>query len=73
MPNFRQLVINRFENCTRKIETYSLALIATTHRKTCAGISRSLDTEYRSTYDYLSTLNDNHDKDIESFISGKVL
>lgn len=52
MPDFRQRVINLFQNCTHKIAPYAISLAVSSHKRTYAGIARSLDLKYHVVRDH---------------------
>lgn len=69
MSDFRQRVLNSFKNCTKKIIPYALTLIASSQRRSYAGMARSLEVEYDFFYNHIKDINENADQMLQLFIT----
>jgi len=69
MLDFRQRILNLFQNCTKKIVPYALSLSVSCQRRSYAGISKSLDANYAAIYNHIKNIHENNDDLKKNFIS----
>ena len=58
MLDLGQRVLNLFENCTKKIVPYALALASSSKRRSYAGIAKSLNVNYDYIYNFLKSIDE---------------
>ena len=69
MLDLGQRVLNLFENCTKKIVPYALALASSSQRRSYAGIAKSLNVNYDYIYNFLKSIDESPDFLTKLFIS----
>lgn len=67
--DFRQRILNSFQNCSKKIIPYALALAISSSRRSYAGIARSIDVNYDYFYDHIKSISEKPDNLMKEFIA----